>query len=308
MSELRARVYLKRRVEKVQKMSSLNFAVFAAILVFAESKPSPLNDGNACIAEYLKEQGKLEEDFVSSGTFHPSKCTLVMPLILTAFERALELKLSNKSSINSNCVIVELKKNGAMDYMLKQELLTMTKSLDEEETKIRIEETKENLRMVFEEAAKKCDSDPSYGGLFDDILEIRNESLAVLQQNYCYTKYVIENKLIDLEEVDVNPKRLAISNIECEAKIASNRIEKENKLRSSLELKKTPQKTVECIMEKFQSSRAFDSNLALEVIDQIDASLEDKRRNREKIAGKFQEFITSMFSCMGVVPVSMMSG
>lgn len=280
-------------------MNYLKFAIFAAILLSIECKPSAIDDGNGCIAGYLKRQGKLEEDFPITGTFKSSKCSLVMPLIMVTFERALNVRLSGKEEVNADCIMEELKKADALDYMLKQEVLLMSPGLDEEETKMRIENTKEKLRLVFESAAKTCESDPAYGGLFDDILEIRNESLAVLQQNYCFTKFAVDSKLIDLEDVDVNPKKISTSNVDCPEMIRNNRLEREKKLQTTLEKKNLSKDKIQCIKDKFQIDRAFDSNLALEVIDHLDVSLEDKRRNRENIAKKLEEFIKSIFVCSG---------
>jgi hypothetical protein len=31
------------------------------------------------------------------------------------------------------------------------------------------------LKKIFEDTAKKCDSDPTYAGLFDDILQIKGK-------------------------------------------------------------------------------------------------------------------------------------
>lgn len=238
-------------------------------------------------------------DFPIPADLEKSKCRLVMPLIMAAFESALCTKLAAEDSVKADCVMTIIKKDGAMEYMLMQEIVVMTKGLEEATVKQKLEDIIEKLRISFENAAKDCDSDPTYGGLFDEILEIKNESLAVLRQDYCFTKFVIDSKLIDVKGVDINPKKITTSNIDCTTMIKNNRMEREKKLLETLKRRNLSQEQIQCTMDKFQIERAFDSNLALEVIDQLDVSIEVKRINREKIAVQLENFIKSVFICAG---------
>lgn len=262
-------------------------------------KASALDIGNGCMARYLKDRKILEDDFPVSGLTDSVSCRIVLPIIVNSFENVLCQKLSEKDTIRTDCVIDELKKNHALEYMMKQEVILMTKDLNENDSKVKIETVKEKLRNIFEETANICDSDPVYGGLFDDILEIKNESLAVLRQDYCFTKFVIEGKLIEVQNVDFNPKKIATSNIDCQTMIRNNRIEREKKLLEALKTRNLTKEQLQCVMDKFQIERAFDSNLALEVIDHIDVSLNVRRANREKIAKKLENFVKSIFLCVG---------
>lgn len=277
----------------------LKFLAVAAVFLVVDCKPSSLDIGNACVAQYLKDKKTLTSDFPIPADLDKSRCRLVMPLILTAFEAALCTKLAAEDSVRADCVMTSIKDDGAMELMLMQEIIVMTRGLDEETVKQQLEEIKENLRVSFENAANDCNSDPSYGGLFDDILEVKNESLAVLRQDYCFTKFVIESKLIDVKNVDVNPKKIATSNVDCPAMIKKNRLEREKKLFETLKRRNLSEDQIQCTMDKFQIERAFDSNLALEVIDQLDVSIEVKRINREKIAVQLENFIKSVFICAG---------
>lgn len=282
-----------------RKKFLVKFLIFAAIFCLIDCKPTTLDIGNACIAQYLKEKYILEADFPVSADLNVSQCRLFMPLILAAFESALCTKLAVEESIKADCVMTAIKQDKSIELMLMQEIIIMTRGLEEEMVKKNLESSKEKLRLSFEKAASSCDSDPNYGGLFDEILEIKNESLAVLRQDYCFTKFVIESNLIDVQDVDVNPKKIATSNIDCVAMIKHNRIEREKKLKETLMSRKLSQDQIQCTMDKFQIERAFDSNLALEVIDQIDVPIEVKRINREKIARQLESFIKSVFICAG---------
>lgn len=271
--------------------------LFFLAVLYCEA--SNLDIGNACIARYLKDRNKLEASFPVPHEIEPSSCRLVMPIIMKSFESVLCKKLTEKESIRADCVMDVLKKEGALEYMLKQEVVLMSKEFNEKDSKLKLEDVKEKLRNIFEEAARICDSDPTYAGLFDDILEIKNESLAVLRQDYCFTKFVIESKLIDVKHFDFNPKKIVTSNIDCQTMIKNNRVEREKKLLETLKTRNLTKEQQQCVMDKFQIDRAFDSNLALEVIDQIDVSIEVRRANRERIAKMLQNFVRSIFMCVG---------
>lgn len=273
--------------------------IFTTISVVIDAVPSNLDAGNACIVQYLKDKNKLEADFPISANLPTAECRLVMPIIMRVFESALCAKLQETESIKAECVMEEFKNEDALEFMLIQEIIVMTKHMDENDMRQRLEEVREKLRNIFEKTAQTCDSDPTYGGLFDDVLEIKNESLAVLRQNYCFTKFVIESKLIDVKNVDVNPKKISTSDIDCQAMIKERKTEREKKLLETLRNRKLTDEQVQCIMDKFQIERAFDSNLALEVIDQLDVALEVRRKNRENIAKQLENFIRAIFICAG---------
>lgn len=278
--------------------------IFAVLLIFSAvfcCESASLDVGNSCIARYLMERNKLEHDFPIANTadLENAFCRLVMPIVLKSFENVLCQKMREKESINHDCVMDFLKKEGALDYMFKQEVILMSKSLTEEDSKFRLEDVKEQLRNIFEEAARICDSDPTYAGLFNDILEIKNESLAVLRQDYCFIKFAIESKLLEVQDVDFNPKKIVTSNIDCQTMIKKNRAEREKKLLETMRTRNLTEDQIHCVRDKFQIERAFDSNLALEVIDHIDVPLEVRRANRERIAEKLEKFIESIFICIG---------
>lgn len=272
---------------------------FVAFFAAIDSKPSSLDIGNACAAQYLVEKDMLEIDFPISSKIDEEKCKLVMPVIMKSLEKALCIKLSEKESIKTECVMELILRNYGLEYLLKHEVITMTKDFTDEEVKIRLEIIKDRLRLIFENASRECNSDPTYGGVFDDVLEIRNESLAVLRQNYCFTKFAVETKLLEVKEVDFNPKKIVTSNLDCQAMIKSNRLERERKMLETLKNRDLTEEQMQCVKDKYQIERAFDSNLALEVISYLDVAVDVRRTNRENIARRLESFIKSMFICFG---------
>lgn len=273
---------------------------FGTIFLLVECKPSTLDVGNACMGLYLKDKKLIPEEFPIPPVLQDEeRCKVIMAVILKSLEKALCVKITEKKSVKAECVMDWLQKQNVLDYLLNHEFITMSRALPEEEAQEYLEDIKENLRTAFETAARECDSDPTYGGVFDDVLEIRNESLAVLRQNYCFTKFVIETKLIDVRNVDLNPKKISTSNINCQEMIKANRIERQTRMVDNLAVHNLSEDQIQCVKDKYQIERAFDSNLALEVITNLDVSLEEKRTNKEKLALRLESFIKSMFVCFG---------
>lgn len=273
----------------------LVLSIFFALHIDATT----LDEGNSCIVHYLKNQKKLSAEFPSPIQPDLVKCKIVMALILKNFESALKTKLSDKSEekINVMCIMEHFKNTSAMDYMLMREVIPMSRSLENSEITQKTRNATKVLRKILLSGAKKCASDQSYGGLFDDILGFQNLSLHVLQHNYCYTKYAIDNNLIEVKHFNMNPRRISTTDLDCEEMIDVNQVARERHLLERLNDRRYTKERVQCIMDKYRSEKAFDSNLALEVIDLIHISYEEKRANREKIASLFENFIKSIFVC-----------
>jgi hypothetical protein len=176
------------------------------LALFGFDEAAQLEEGNACIIQHLKNRKKLSQDFPYDTQPDSVKCRLVMPLILKHLEDALHQKLSENEDIKVDCIMSHLKNVSALDYMLMREIIPMSRSLENSEITQKTRNTTKILRRILINGANKCGSDRSYSGLFDDILGLQNMSLAVLQHNYCFTKYAIENKLIEVKHINLNPE------------------------------------------------------------------------------------------------------
>lgn len=283
-------------------MGSILKLTIITLALFGFNEAAQLEEGNACIIQHLKNKKKLSQDFPYDTQPDSVKCRLVMPLILKHLEAALLQKLSEKDQdIKVDCIMGHLKNVSALDYMLMREIIPMSRSLENSEITQKTRNTTKVLRRILINGANKCGSDRSYSGLFDDILGLQNMSLEVLQHNYCFTKYAIENKLIEVKHINLNPRRIPTINLNCEEMIDIQQITKERQLLSRLNERNLSNEEVQCVMDKYRSEKAFDSNVALEVVDFLHISYEEKRANREKIANLLEKYIKSVFTCKKAV-------
>lgn len=274
----------------------VNFStIIFTIAVFVDA--THLEEGNSCIIQYLKSKKKLSDEFPYDVQPDSVKCRLIIPSILRQLEVAIYSKLSEKADIKVDCILAHLKNTSGLDYMLMREVVPMTKKLDNSEITQKNRNATKVLRRILINGANKCQSDKSYSGLFDDILGLQNLSLPVLQHNYCFTKYAIENKLVEVKHVNINPRRISIANVNCEEMIDALQSSKERQLLNRLNQKKFTSDHIQCIMDKYRSLKAFDSNIALEVVDFLHVSYEEKRDNRERIANQLEAYIKSVYNC-----------
>lgn len=274
------------------------FVIF--VLVSSECKPLKFEVGMACVVQHLKDNNKLEKDFPFPDGVDTSDCQIIMPLLMRVSEDMLRLKLSRKESIKADCVMVEMKKSDGLDYIFIHDVVQWSKGSIEADDIKKYEKFDKTLKEIFENAAIICESDPSYGGLLDEVVKIKNESLPVLQQNYCFTKYAIESKLIDVEDVDYNPKKIDTSIVDCTVMIKNKKVEKEEKLLDVLRTLKLAPEKIQCVVENFQMDRNFDWNLAFQVIEQLEIPTEVRIRNGEIIAQNLKNLSRSMFVCIEI--------
>ena len=139
----------------------------------------------------------------------------------------------------------------------------------------KFKDVQNRIKKSFEDAAKTCDSDPNYAGLFSEILQIRNESLAVLSENYCTAKYIKKINIIDMTAVDVNSNKINTTSIDCIAIIQRKRKEKEAEMRKNLAAVERSDAITECLVQ--ETVKMFDTSLALEVNERVGISLEQKK-------------------------------
>lgn len=276
-------------------MKKFIFVLLAIIQITAGL--SNLDEGNSCIIQYLKNKKKLNGDFPSPSQPDSSKCRIVMPLILKTFGNTLRTRLAEKPDMKVDCVMNHFTNSSVMDFMLMREVIPMSKELENSEITQKMRNATKALRKVLISVSKKCDVDQNYSGLFDEILGLQNLSMPVLEHNYCFTKYAVENELIVVKHINVNPRRIPTLNLDCEEMIDRNQIMRERQLLERLNRRNLSHEHIQCVMDKYRSEKAFASNVALEVIDILNISYEEKRSNRERVAAQLEKFLTSIFAC-----------
>ncbi|CRK92413.1 CLUMA_CG005972, isoform A [Clunio marinus] len=270
------------------------------ILLFClfELSASDKDTGITCLIKYLKDHGRLEEDFpLPQKPAHAQACDAVVRLVLPTIEREFLSKLSEKESIKSDCVSAQLKKGGLLDYLIKEEVIESSTDLSNQEVMKKLAETRETIKGILDNAAVFCNSDATYAGLFDKYLGLKNESLSALQSHYCMAKYVIDEEIIDVGNVNINPSNIDTAAANCDTVISNAKAEVEAQLRDKYKEQNLSQSKINCIMRSFRRNKMFENSIALGALENLEISLETKRENKERVENKMESFVTGVFGC-----------
>ncbi|CAG9806659.1 unnamed protein product [Chironomus riparius] len=252
------------------------------------------DDSNACIVRMLQEKGLLDHDFPHDG--QPRMCFLVQTVV-TSLENGFYTKFDEKESIKADCVKTELKNNNFVYRAMKKEIIESSKMLSRDDINKMLNENKEDMKNVLNDAAKDCQSDPTWAGIFDEILDITNTSKTVVEQNYCSLKTSIDKKLINIGDFDINPHNIDTSKIDCDKIIEELKTEIDEKLRSEYNKKGLSRSSVECVINNFRNSRFYEISIAIGALEKNDIDSAVRAENKEKLTPQLQSGIAGLFSC-----------
>lgn len=252
------------------------------------------DDVNACMIKMIKDKGLIDEDFPYRG--QPRSCFLVQT-ILSSMEDGFYSRFDDKKEIKVNCVKSELKKNNFVILAMKKEVIESSQLLSRENINKMLEKNKNDMQKVLNNAAVACQSDPTWSGIFDEILGITNTSQVVLEQKYCLLKISIDKNLIKVGDFDINPHKIDTTNVDCSKILEDRKAEIDQTLRDEYEKKGLPNNSVECVIRNFRSSRFYDVTIAIECLEKNDFDPAVRAENKERLAPQLQSGISGLFSC-----------
>lgn len=271
--------------------------ILSLCVAFVVSQCAPSATDVSCLVEDLKEKGTLEADFPEWTYVDPTICQTQIEALSTLFEGGFYHQLEGKSSINARCVADEFKNNGGIDNFFVKHVLEFLKGLNEDVKKQKMRDTNTKLKNSFDDAAAKCNSDPTYAGLFGNILGFKNETIAALTENYCAAKFVVENNFISVPNVNLNPNKIATENLNCTAIISNKRKAEKEKVRYDNRYKDFSETQIDCVMKKYRSFKVFETALAIKILDRLDIPLDVKFENSQKVGKISQDFEYNTKSC-----------
>lgn len=287
------------RIESVVKMKFLGmFLFFLFHFSGGDAKKVAVNEdlNHACIIRFLQIRGRLDEQIQTSSA-PADMCRILLPLIYANHSERLCLRLWETKSIKAECVFETLKKFEFVDLELKHEIFTKSKSILKNDKRKLIYEVVVAQREALTKTAKMCKSDFTYGGLFDNILGI-NSSLIALQKEYCLLKYALENKFLDIRNININPRRIDTSVIGCTKIIVQCQDDSEEKLIEAFKNRKYSADAIKCLLERYKDERIFGWNLAKDLLYRIKIS--DSMRSSEdwRVSKKLSDFNKISSNCL----------
>lgn len=278
-------------------MKVLKVFLLSIFLHISNGVISRSNDLNqACIIRILQIRGKIEEDLPAQEA--PSElCRILLPLIYANYSEKLCVMLWETKSIKAQCVIEDLLKNDYVDLQLKFEVYEKLEKPSKKDREKKLEGVRVAMRDILLNAAEKCKSDFSYGGIFEEILDI-NSNQKVFQKEYCLLKYVVENKFLIIRNLNINPHGIETRYLECKAILVQCQDDAEEKFMLALMDREYSSDAINCLMERYKEDRIFGWNTALEFLRKLEINEKVKRNEDFRISKMFSDYSKMSSNCI----------
>lgn len=275
-----------------------NFFVSSRCLYFSQIE-SEVDKTVICVTQYLIRMQKLEKKFSKFNDIDRDECDRVIPITIDEIIRILIKKFEKCKSINYGCVIRNLKNRGAIDYIFMLEILRLQTMETEKSNKLENSIIRK-LKIILEEISEDCNSDENYGGIFDDFFDCKNLTISFLQENYCLTKYAIDQKLIEVEKIgDAGMKITTTTDEKCKTIISKFRLKSEKSFLKNIRKQEFhDENQVKCLMERYRNELGFRVQLAKEVLRTLQISSEFMKKNQVKINQKENLIFSFIMECL----------
>lgn len=277
------------------KFSPLTFGSLLAVTLFSKVRGAPSPNGNACLVEYFKENGKLDQSYPTPPGYDQRICAFIMTFTIAVVQTLYVEKLTEEDKVE--CIKEQWTKRDLVEYMIVQGLLEDATHIKLEEQKTQINAARTKQRKIMKQTARKCQSDLRYGGAFDEILGLDISSPAALEAHFCFTKYVTENGFIDLKNINGNPQHIETANIDCEVIINDQKTKLRSQFEEKLKKNKASTSKRNCVLGLFDTQKAFELELTTKVLALIKISPADKSRNRGAVQERLQNYVMQTMSC-----------
>lgn len=275
-------------------MISLLFFVCFISFIITQCQSASTGAAHGCLAQYLQQNGILETDFPSEPA---ANCFLISTIIST-FEDAIYKKFNDKEGINADCVKTELKSKKFFDHALKKEVIEMSKLIDDEKADAMLKKTKIDMKDILENVAVDCKSDPKWAGIFDDVLGVKNTSLAVLEQDYCYLKNSLDKNLIKIQNIDRNPDNIDTSMVDCDALVKSKIDLLKDDMKKKYEEQGLGGPQIECTISKLTEGNFPHTMIAIGVLEKLNLPRDVLQKNKEDLSASMQHAMLGVFRCV----------
>lgn len=197
--------------------------LFVLVLCFVPlitARSTKGRETDACIADYLKSQGLLGDEF-GSGRPLSSICTAIAQVTKNAIMDSVRVRVAEDNDMREQevCIMDSLKKSNVGDLLLTVYIYESSPDMNEGEKAEKEKKLSNDISQATLQAFIACQAENKFGQLFDELLKGDSSSSEEEdpKEDFCTRKHLVDNKLIGLEGVtlDLNPKSVDLKNIDC---------------------------------------------------------------------------------------------
>lgn len=243
----------------------------------------------ACLVQYLRGKEKLGIEFPT--TIEPSdNCADRVSTVLESFRSFIDNEIKKDMIYESECLLSAIENRGTLVDFTMIFALRLNKLMDEDDLNTRLNRTRTQLKHELESIAAECKVDvKNFVKLFHKNLGIRNETIEVLQYEYCITKYCIDHEFLDLDNYVLNPNNITTDSINCTNIIEMDRMKAEEEFADENITTTEAKEAKDCIMQLYRTEQQYEWFIALKVLsNEVNA-----RRTKESDVIKATEKLTS---------------
>lgn len=288
-------VWASSVLEKVWEMKFVIYClvIYAAeIQLYVSATNNAFDDGEACLVQYLQGKGKLDSNFISAEKPSPN-CFLVMPLTKMVVRKTFTDRIEKEIPDHSECLISKFDGQETLDLLIK---ISVIQSSSDEYAELEL--TRNALHEDLKNIMSHCESnDETFVIIFNDYLGNKNGTLEVLQQDYCMSKYVADNKFLNLNNIDLNPSRVDITDLDCNQIVEKQRLDAEKELTDKIATIPNGQRISKCVVDAYKNGEIFDAGIALKVLYTLDVPKELKESEKVRWTQKLSDFGFATFTC-----------
>lgn len=254
-----------------------------------------------CYEQHLKENGKLSETYESKAP-PVSDCNGILGTMyeteLTYLEDKAKNMFPNQSNV-SKCLKDEFKQRKAVDHIRKIILIKRNRFLSVSAKDAMLDEARFEFKDELKKMADRCVvDDKTVIQIYNDQLGIKNETLVAYQHQYCMAKYVVDNQIIQVDNVDINPHHIDTDSINCVSLLAIERETAENDLKNHLIASQFSQRRIDCILNVSKTNDVFGHQIAFKLLHFYFAVPDDViETENNKAQEKFIGFIREVINC-----------
>lgn len=267
--------------------------------------------GTNCFIDYLRSIDELKDNHPKHDEpvdFKVKECDALVDIArVKAYEGAANTVKNNPTFYkHTDCIMKKLKTKKWYEQILKKVVLEGTVDMPVEEITKKTEKVDALTHTIFMKCIIDCINEEEYGKKFDHYFKTEDSSSEEevdTTRDYCDMKHLTDKHMIDTKTytVELNPSKIDISHIDCDAIMAKHEKEFYEKLEKKLkkvdEDDELKDHQVTCAVTKYHEGDLFHKVLTLKTLNGLKITDEQKGTERDHFMDFMETLTTSMTSC-----------
>ena len=261
-------------------------------------------DHTSCYIKHLKAVGLLDDDSSEYDELLADEnvCNIDKLKQNIYRESAMHIRQNTEFGSSTKCILDVLRANRWVDYVMLQKVYSI---MDANERNPKQSGIERFVEKTAENAFLFCFVEKEFGELFDDNIKKDDNTSEETDpvEDYCETKYVVDNELIDTvgHDVVINRKNIDTSDLNCDKILQRVFSELEEDFIKTLKDEHDDfdfnEHEVQCTLEKYRTRNFGQKLMRLGVLKDLNISEREKADERKSFIYAMYEIIQNIKEC-----------